>query len=323
MMLHYNGNLTCCGTHAIYSAFFRNWNYEDLIQFEAFTTVPFGIEHKPGNLYRLFTCYCDPDKGIDKALYALQVPFRIRYFDSEQNQEEAFAILDEWLETRSVVLGPLNMENLTYILHSHLLECMDHFIVVCGKKNGNYIVSDSEGMCIAEIGKEELAKAWAADKIPEGRGMYIMRQVLIEGKPEFGRRAYKEIFKEFISNMVACEEKENCGSNGLRAICSSAGTIMSDVNLQRRMCFDIPVKMQRCEIMRKCFAYVDTIFPNQIVTQECKRASELLKQQLIEYSNTIRALRHNCKNAFESFEIIADIEQELARKLRNIGDVLW
>lgn len=322
MKMNFYGNLTCCGTHAMYSAYFQNWRYEDIMQFEAFTTVPFGVVNKIENPFRVFTCYCDPDEGIDRALQALEIPYRIHYQTEEGDSYQSLALMDEWLLYKPVVLGPLNMEYLTYILHSHLFECMDHFICVLGKEGEDYIISDSEGISISRINRSELIRAWEGDKIPEGRGKYIMRQVLIEEKPVFQKEQYKRIFPMFIENMKQCEELPNGGSNGLHTIMKHSGKIMEDVNLQRRMCFDIPVRMQRCVIMNNCLAIMNDVFQDSRIQEECRGVSRMLKQQLEGYTTSLGKLRKRDTDAFESFGKIADIEHKISGKLAGIGECL-
>lgn len=322
MKTHYIGNLTCCGTHAMYSAFFDTWNFDDIISFETFTTVPFGIIHKEDNPYRLFTCYCDPDYGIQKALHILQIPYRMKYFKKETEKEEAFALLDTWLETENVVLGPLNMQDLTYISSSHLLESMDHYIVVCGKRKGRYVISDSEGFCVNTLSRENLARAWKADKIPEGRGLYTMRQVLDRKKPVYGKQEYEAVYPEFLENMNDCEKQHNGGSHGLLQIAEDSEVIMSSANLKRRMFFDISVRMQRCEIIRHCLEQISILFPGRLLDGECEKGIDLLKQQVAEYNNTMRKMREGNIRAFEAFSKIAGLEYKIMLTLNQIGEII-
>lgn len=319
MKMNFYGNLTCCGTHAIYSAFFQNWTYDDITLFEAFTTVPFGVVNKMNDPFRIFTCYCDPDQGIDRALNALDIPYRLKHYIEDTDCDQAFELMDEWLTADPVVLGPLNMENLTYISHSHLLECMDHFICVLGKEDDKYIISDSEGIVISRISKCELMKAWKGDKIPEGRGKYIIRQVLSKEKPVFGKQQYKKIFPDFIANMNECEKLPYGGSNGLYAIMEHSGEIMKDVNLQRRLCFDVPVRMQRCVIMNNCLDYMNTLISDSRIQKEYSEVSDLLRQQLYEYGTSLWKLRKRSNDAFDPFGKNADIEQKINGKLARIG----
>ncbi len=320
MNILYPGNLTCCGTHAVYSAFFQKWDYQDIMRFEAVTTVPFGIVHNPQNLFRLFTCYCDPDRGIEYAFEILGLAYRLRYFESACQEREALEILEEWLEEGSVVLGPLNMEDLNYISHSNLLQAMDHYIVVCKVERGKYEVCDSEGMCLTGIDKEALVRAWAADKIPEGRGRYIMRQVLSDTLPVFGKEVYRRAGSRIADNLSECESKDNCGSNGLYRLAESSEYILSDANLKRRMCFDIPVRIQRCETARCYLGYLCSEFSGYPIKSECVKAAGLLWEQIRGYNSILWGIRKRNGSSFEIFQNIARLEHELAGIFKNIWE---
>lgn len=316
----YNGNLTCCGTHAIYSGFFRNWDNQDIIKFEAATTVPFGIVHNPDDPFRLFTCYCDPDCGIEFAFQVLNIPYRIHYSKSPCESREALDVLDEWLEEGNVVLGPMNMEDLMYLPHHNLLQAMDHFIVVCGFESGRYVISDSEGMCLTRLDRDQLVKAWMADKIPEGRGAYIMRQVLTDSLPGFDKEVFRKVGKQIVVNLSECEKKENCGSNALYKLERSAELILSDPNLTRRMCFDIPVRIQRCEIIVYYLEQVCGVFHGQKIKTECEKAADILQKQIREYNDILWGIRKRGKKSFEPFRSIARSEHELVMIFENIRE---
>ena len=62
-------NITCCGSQAIYSAYFRNeLNVQD---FEVLTTVPFAITHKYSQTNRLVESFIDHNIGLQRALTSL------------------------------------------------------------------------------------------------------------------------------------------------------------------------------------------------------------------------------------------------------------
>jgi hypothetical protein len=320
MRLCYSGNLTCCGTHAIYSGFFQKWDYQDIFKFEAITTVPFGIVHHPDNPFRLFTCYCDPDFGLEYAFQVLDIPYRIHCSGSSSKAQEALDVLDEWLKEGNVVLGPLNMEDLVYISNRNLLQAMDHYIIVCGTEGERYIVSDSEGMCLTRIDKEDLVKAWAADKIPEGRGSYIMRQVLTDSLPVFEKEVYREAGKQIVVNLNECEKDDNCGSNGLYKLAENQERILSNANLKRRMCFDIPVRIQRCEIISYYLEQVCSVFQKQTIKLECEKAADLLREQIRGYNYVLWGIRKSDSKSFEPFRDIARSEHELRMIFGNIRE---
>jgi hypothetical protein len=320
MKLCYSGNLTCCGTHAVYSGFFQKWDYQDVFKFEAITTVPFGIVHHPDNPFRLFTCYCDPDVGVEYAFQVLNIPYRIYYSESSSKPQQALDVLDEWLQEGNVVLGPLNMEDLTYISNRNLLQAMDHYIIVCGTEGERYIVSDSEGICLAGIDKDNLLKAWAADQIPEGRGSYIMRQVLTDALPVFEKEVYREAGRQISVNLNECEKDDNCGSNALYKLAEKQEEILSDANLKRRMCFDIPVRIQRCEIILYYLEQVCSVFRKPAIKLAYGRAADLLQKQLQGYNYVLWGIRKGDSKAFEPFRDIARSEHELGRIFENIWE---
>lgn len=310
--IFYFGNVTCCGSQALLSAYFSNDSIQDIKMFEILTSVPFGIIHKEDDPYRLLTCYYDPDYGLDRALDTLGIPYEIQSWEKTSDGYEAFKVLDTLCKNIPVVLGPLNMSDLTYYFHSELLYRMDHYIVVLGKVGNDYWVCDPEGFNVALINKENLKKAWKGDKIPEGRGGFVLRRVLDNTKITLNDSIYMKAFKYAVSNFKGAKKVKNGSGNALRLLYQKKSLIKADAALQKRLSFDIPIKMQRSTFIKYFVKEIIRIFDIKKIAKDSGKIYNYLDKQIYLFSKLVSDINTNNAGTMEELLESADLEDTIS-----------
>ena len=318
----YYGNVTCCGSQAVLTAFFTQNEVPDIRLFEAFTTVPFGIMHMNDDPHRLLTCYFDPDHGIDRAFDSMGIKYETYFQKKGTDGIEALNTLISWCSESPVVLGPLNMDGLQYIFHSELLYRMDHYIVVLGWDKEKFWVCDPEGFALASIDSEALLKGWRGDTIPEGRGEFIMRRVTGKSNLACDMDIYHKTLIHLVDNMVKARDMKYGGGNALNTLAAKWGDIKADPALQRRLTFDIPVRMQRCVFAKQFLREADKLFKYSKFEKLCEEAYLCIDQQIEGYSRTVGGLLNKSLESLGEFYNIARLEYELTDIYKAMGDSL-
>ncbi len=165
-------------------------------EFEVVTTTPFGVRCVPGDPHRLLVPYLDPDVGLDRGCELLGLRVETLWYGASEGGA-ALTVLDGWLRTGPVVLGPLDLGYLTYYDMAETLRGCDHYLVVLGRGgDGQFVVRDPEGFIQVDLGQETLMRAWAASAVPEGRGAFTQRRLVLDSagaggltsKPDLLRR---------------------------------------------------------------------------------------------------------------------------------------
>ncbi|MCP4645090.1 MAG: BtrH N-terminal domain-containing protein, partial [bacterium] len=173
----YLGNITACHSLAMLSAYFSNVQVPDIDLFEALTTVPFGLVSVREDPNRVLNVWCDPDIGLDRACTALGLAYDVSWWPKDASPDAALQQLRGWVSDGPIVIGPLNMDALTYLFERQLYRMCDHYLVVWGIDREGWWVSDNERSVSEVLREAALIDAWRGDRIPEGRGAFVMRRL--------------------------------------------------------------------------------------------------------------------------------------------------
>ncbi len=239
----YLGKITSCHTQAIFNAYFSNCKYKTYILFEILTTTPFGVQYIKNDSNRILDSYLDFDLGLDRAFELLNIDYRISF---DKNIEDVLNELKNWLKYGNVVVGPLNMEDLPYLYYPQLYKKLDHYLVIQKYENNKLYVLDSEGIISIMIDEKNFIKAWSGEKIIEGRGKYIMRQIL--GKPNIknSKIDLEKLYLFIINNLI--EAQKNSGYKKLAFI-----DIKQNNYLINGLMYAIPNRLQKIYIQKEFF----------------------------------------------------------------------
>src|SRR5438132_553455 len=85
----YYGNLISCHSQAFLSAYPAAFSAVETWEFEALTTIPFGLASRPADPNRLITCHLDPDVGLDRALDTLGVGVDVQWLQPGESPSQA------------------------------------------------------------------------------------------------------------------------------------------------------------------------------------------------------------------------------------------
>lgn len=316
----YIGKITNCYTQALLSSFMDRYDLKNLYDFEIATTVPFGVVYREGDPNRLLDCYLDPDVGLDRGMSNLDISFDIRYWSQDSDWKEAFNTLNTWCAEAPVVLGPLNMENLTYYFRGDLYKNMDHYIVVMGVDSGKYSVCDPEGLVDVYLQENDLRIAWKADEIPEGRGSFTMRRVIGKNREiRLDTKTIKRVIRNSIENLYKAEILKNGGSNGLKMIANDSERITSCSSLVRGFSYAIPTRVQRCLLSKMLLEMALELNICCGFNAALKDAVTALDSQIFLYGEVLNRLNRKENDALKLFEEIASYENKITYLLSNIS----
>lgn len=200
------------------SAYFKSDHVPDLALFEALTTVPFGMVSLEGDPNRLLNVWYDPDIGLDRACTALGLLFDVRWWPNDAPADDALACLRRWVAEGPVVIGPLNMDGLTYLFERQLYRMCDHYLVIWGVDLEGWWVSDSERSVSEVLREVVLIDAWRGDRIPEGRGAFVMRRLGQDQVPTLTPQALQRVLSWTQDNLLSAENTLRGGSKAYHAI---------------------------------------------------------------------------------------------------------
>ncbi len=212
--MRFYGNEICCGSYACLNA--MQDPSINLQLFEISTSTPFGIRHfKNEHFDRLLTTYCDPNQGMDRALYLWGYAVEtIRLGTPEEAVQE---IRHRIRPDFPVIVGPIDMGQLGYQIMSTLLKRMDHYILLEYYSDIEVYCTDSEGFYQYRLTYEELRVYLSADVVPEANGCITIRQIK-------KKRPYKveEVLEQSLlyaaDNLRAAEKREE-GSKAIMNCC--------------------------------------------------------------------------------------------------------
>jgi hypothetical protein len=110
------------------------------------------------------------DLGISKALEILGFSFKMKSFDNI-NDFPAKELKKD-LEISPAIIGPLDMQYLTYNPNHLHLKGADHFILAYNFKDGFLHLNDPAGYPHVQLGQSDLKKAWQAEEVSYRKGYY-------------------------------------------------------------------------------------------------------------------------------------------------------
>lgn len=251
----YAGRLTCCHSQAMLTAYAAAGvaAREALIAFELASTVPFGIVARPADPNRLLTCWLDPDAAIDRALDIFGVEHRVRSWADDADSPEAFEALREWLGSGPTVVGPVDLGLLPYVGQRQIYATCDHFVVVLGMDDDLLRLCDPEGYPLVVVHIHKFARAWRASAVPEGRGAFVMRQVLEPLAPRLTPLVARKIAPQAVGNLRAAAQLPCGGGNALRLLAGGWHEMQRQPSLRRGLLFALSIRMQRLSLQRRFF----------------------------------------------------------------------
>lgn len=319
----YVGKTTLCHTYAFLSSLPSPNIMPDKWLFEGLTTVPFGIVHIPEDPNRLIDSYIDPDLGLDRALYSLDIPYEIYFWPRGTDGSEAIRCLKQWCKKEPVIIGPINMDGLPYYFHRELYAHIDHYIVISGMYGEKFMAIDSEGFPLVLLSTESLLDAWRGDRIPEGRGEFVLRRIEGEVKPKIDENIFIRTLNLAALNMEVAQCDEYGGGNGLRRLARYAINHKINSTLKRGLTYAIPTRIQRCitivKFLHKAFHELKIEPP---ANGDWEQAIAILYSQIKLYSRTLDELVEGDINALNRFDHIASFEDDLTIMLKRISDSL-
>ena len=208
------GNEICCGSYTCLNA--MQDSSVDLHLFEISTSTPFGIRHYENEHFdRLLTTYCDPNRGMDRALslwgYAVET---VRISTAEEAAREI------WRRIRPgfpVIVGPIDMGKLCYQIMPAILKRTDHYILLEYCSDTWVYCTDSEGFYQYRLTYEELRMYLSADTIPEADGSITVRQINKEREYRM-EEILEQSFRYATDNLCTAEE-DGEGSRAIKKCC--------------------------------------------------------------------------------------------------------
>ncbi len=288
----YQGKITSCHTQAIFNAYFQGSSYADYILFEILTTNPFGVQYIPNDPNRVLDSYLDFDLSLDRAFELLDIEYRISF---DKDIDYSLNLLKQWLKQDNVVVGPLNMEKLPYLYYPQLYNALDHYLVVCKYENKTISLLDSEGIAYIEIDEEKFIQAWKADKIIEGRGQYIMRQILKKERIEISKDKLQKLYLFIIENLSKAQQQ-----SAYKKIINR-----EDNYILNSLTYAIPNRLQKLFIQRNFF-------------KNKKNILFLLDRQIVLFSDMLSNIFENKDIDFNKFNEIDKIENTLLIEIKKL-----
>lgn len=137
---------------------------------EALSGVGLGAFQTPDGLPFFSGLAGLPDKGISAALDLLG--YACEEAACDRAEPDPIDRLPDLLQRSAVILGPLDMQHLTYNPLRPLFPGVDHFVLALGMEGDRLRLHDPAGFAHTLIGRDELKAAWRADAIAYKRGHY-------------------------------------------------------------------------------------------------------------------------------------------------------
>lgn len=297
--MRFYGNEICCGSYACLNAM-KNKEI-DLQMFEISTGAPFGICHMENQRFdRILTTCFDPNKGMDTALemwgYGVE-----KYVCCTSG--EVIAILKRKLKKYPAVVGPINMGKLSYQIMPHLLERMDHYIMLEYWSEDEVLCTDSEGFCDFCVRYEELKTYISAEEVAEAEGVICVRFIYPE-REFFLKDIIESSYFNAFRNLCKAE-RMNEGSKAI--LRSFAFLSQHDMNEWRLpFLFDIQYLQQRKYLMSLLLEKYKEI-GGRIQENLC----ETIGQQQRILGEMYHKLKYDMCIKEEYFQVMAELEYKL------------
>lgn len=176
------------------------------------------------NEKNLYFSMRDPDDGINYALNILG--FTAEEHQQASDLDDPFPLLKQQIKQNPVILGPLDMVELTYHPNHKNLNGSDHYVLGYQMDNENIYVQDPAGFPFVPLSLDQFKKAWMAERIPYRKGINkywsTAKKVVTLDNNEIYERAidyFKRTYREF--------EKVDIGLIGREAICFYADQLLN------------------------------------------------------------------------------------------------
>ncbi len=291
--------MTSCHTQALFNAFFKESKYSDYILFEALTTNFFGLNFIDNDPNRILDAVLDFDLGIDRALDILNIKYRVLYFN--ESIDIALSTLKEWLKKDSVVVGPLNMQDLGYLYYPQLYTNLDHYLTLLKYENSRFYFLDSEGISYISLTENEFIKAWRGDKVIEGRGKFMMRQILEKKEIKLNQIVIKKTLTFILDNLYLSQQ-------------NSAYIVLSKLKIEDNQYFNssltyaIPNRLQRLFIQKEFFKRIK--IENNI--------DKILNSQIFILNSILFEILENNHFNMIKFQELEILENKIVLEIKNM-----
>ncbi|WP_163211863.1 hypothetical protein [Bacteroides sp. 519] len=305
-------NLTCCGSYALCSAYFRS--KLNVLDFEILTTLPFAITHNYPQSNHLIESVIDHSIGLDRALKNLNIQYKKELFPIHSDYNLAIKILKEWSKHAPVVIGPLNMDGLTYLFHNRLYNKMDHYIIVVGYFNSFYYIVDSEGYILVKIKESDLIDAWRGDRINEGNGEFIMYQINDTNEYTIDLNTWINTLHFIIDNYRIAKKEKFGSGRALIQVFNMRDEISDNQTLKNKLTYDLPLRIQRNLLISR-FLFIIREHTNKNIEKE---VLDNINSQNNKYSQILNSIFNKCKIDYDNFIDISMFENKMYDLFCNI-----
>jgi hypothetical protein len=190
-----------------------------------------------------------PDKGVSRALTLLGFSFEERVV--EDRDAPPFAWLEEALRTSPVVIGPLDMQFLSYNPSRPREQRVDHYVLAYRLDGDRIFVFDPAGYAEVFLSRAELADAWRAEAIAYKRGYYRSwshPKRVANPTPEKirteGVAAFKRLYVE--AEQLAAKKTQPAGEAAVRWLADTIRRVeLSPVQSGHLRYFALPLGVKR------------------------------------------------------------------------------
>ena len=202
--LPYNGAWVTCGSYAFLNGSGLSIDY--LLPVENSTGTSWGMSSFEDDYEytRILTTFREFSSGIDDVapLWGIELQH------TEYNSSEEL-IPEDFTEEAAVIVGPVNMENLSYLPLSRQYKLADHFIVVRREKGEEkLLITDSEGIVGHYVDFKSLKNMLSIRKIPEAKGILHLRKIIGVNEPASQSEIVAYTIKKAMQNL---KDAENAG----------------------------------------------------------------------------------------------------------------
>ncbi len=299
----YKGKMVSCHVQALFNAYFKHKSYEEYLLLEALTTNAFGVKFIPNDPNRILDSFLDFDLGLDRALGLLNIDYRLKYFQKGDDSDKAIKVLKDWLKKDVVVIGPLNMEELEYLYNPQLYLGLDHYLIVLKYENNRFFFLDTEGFSLISSDIDTFVRAWSGDKVLEGRGKFMMRQVLQKKSIELNLDILKNVLSLVLENIQLSQKK-----NPYKVL--SSLDLDKNQYLKNSLSYAIANRLQRI--------FIEKFFFNKIEFLSCKGIQNILNCQVKILSFIMNNILENKTLNMKKLYLLHDLEDKLMIEIEKI-----
>lgn len=305
--MRFHGNEICCSSYACLNAM-RNEEI-DLQLFEISTSTPFGIRHYENNHFdRLLTTYHNPNQGLDDALELWGYKCLKYTVSSIKSMTE---IIKKYVKNYRIVLGPIDMGGLAYQAMSHILNRMDHYLMLEYWSEDSVSCYDSEGFSGYQLSYKELESYVSVYEVPEAENVITIRVIIQKGS-----WSIKDILQECYIKAYRNLSNAELEGHGSRAICRCYDFLIGNECYKWRLSFlyDLEYLIQR--------KWLGSVLNDEYKKYSLEQNNALvddiennIQAQLNVLGKMYNELRTNSQIVKEHFEVLSDLEINLSQNI--------